>query len=94
MIIIKLKSSLSAPFVALNLLMGIAHVIAANSISSRCTSLTPPEIAGLEIVSIEGKHVENHKLTLEPGCLQDMMADKTLPGFDFCNVTIYLSHPG
>ena len=69
-------------------------VTATNSASSRCRSLTAPTISGVEVVSIESKYVKDHKLSFEPGSVDDVLGDKNLPGLDFCNVTLFLSHPG
>ncbi len=68
-------------------------VSAANSPSSRCTSITAPRIPGVEIISIEGKYTQNYKLNTEYQSHPEAPSDNT-SGLEFCDVTIYLSHPG
>jgi hypothetical protein len=89
----KMKPVDFSSFIAWNVLAQTVPAFAAKSAFSRCTSITLPTFPGVNVVSIEGKWTEDYNLPIVPGSLQSQFTS-TVTDLEFCDVTIYLTHPG
>jgi pimeloyl-ACP methyl ester carboxylesterase len=81
-------------FVAWPLLAQVAKISAAKSASSRCTSIKAPAFPGVNVLSIEGTYTKDYTLAIEPGSRASLFLNETISGLEFCDVTVYLTHPG
>ena len=90
-----MKLAILNQLIAWNILTQSLPASAAKSASARCSRISnfSPVFPSVNIISVEGKWTTNYSLLAEPGSRHALFTN-TISDLQFCDVTIYLTHPG